>query len=104
MPGIGMGWSILVGCPHEVSQPVICSISGACAFSILAASSFTLGSDAFVLAYLAISTACWWCGIIAWANIASAELKLPDAAPALAPDLPPEWSMPAMLLSLPPPQ
>src|SRR6266545_4073762 len=105
MPGIVCPPGMPVGLPHDCSHPVIVLISGSCAALICAASCLTCGSVARVPARLAISTACWWCGIIPWANITSASLNEPGALPAVAeeppfmlPMLPVSW--PPLLLSL----
>ncbi|CAI7979413.1 exported hypothetical protein [Frankia sp. Hr75.2] len=74
-----------VGSPHAASQPVIVSISGACAVPICWASASTAGSAARSGASSAIFTACWWCGIIIWANITSALLWALSLASLLLP-------------------
>lgn len=70
IPGIidplGIEWpgmsvpGIVVGIPHSVSQPFICSISGPWAFLIWLASSVTRGSiPCLPRIKLLISMACW---------------------------------------------
>src|SRR5215469_679876 len=80
IPGMALG----TGLPQACSQPVMVLISGACAASILAASALTFGFCVWLGAIWAISIACSWCGIICWANMTSASLKLRAGLDAVA--------------------
>ena len=100
MPIDGLGFS-----PQPASQPLIWAISGAWAALIWVARSVTLASMPSLAKIMSlIATACWWCGIIAWANMTSASLCGPAAGVAevagelAAEGLPLEpWSMPGMV-------
>src|ERR1700716_3204977 len=71
MPGV----IDIVGCPHWLSQVCICCISGPCAALIWVANCITRGSM-FCLPRMVslIWMACWWWGIMFWANVTSAWL------------------------------
>ncbi|MEU0553305.1 hypothetical protein [Dactylosporangium sp. NPDC006015] len=51
------------------------AISGSWALRIFAARAFTSGFEAWVAARSAMSTACWWWGIMSVANCTSVALK-----------------------------
>ena len=65
-----------IGAPQSASHWVIIGISGSWAALIWAASALTSGEVALVAARSAISMACWWWGIISWANAMSASLPV----------------------------
>src|SRR3954471_16407929 len=78
MPGIDSG----TFSSQVFNQPVMVEISGPCAFSTRAARSLTWGEAARPSASSAISTACWWCGIMPWAKETSWALWAPAEASA----------------------
>ncbi len=76
MPGMSSGW------PQAWSHELISSISGPCAAWIAVARAWISGLAPAVgaSARAAISTACWWWGIMPWAKVMSASLKSPFVA------------------------
>ena len=83
VPAIGIS-----AIPHWSSQLRISSISGACSPLIWPASSTTRSSIPSLASSMSlISMACWWCGIMCWANMTSDWLCPSWAAGAGAADV-----------------
>ena len=67
--------------PHSSSQPCMRPICDVWVASMSAASCLRAGSVVWSRSQEAISTACWWCTVMSWANPTSTESAAGTAEP-----------------------